>query len=123
MKSTLFRKYDFLIIAAVLALSALVIFTRAHDSGGRVAVVSVNSEVICEIDLDSAKGREVITPETEPEVTIVAENGEIFFENSQCRDKICVKSGRLSKAGDIAVCLPAKTVVSITGSGPDAVTY
>jgi hypothetical protein len=123
MKNRVFGKVDLILIAAVTVCALLFIFMRGSASDGGTAVITVNSSVIEELNLKEIKERTVITPDTDPKVTIVAENGEIYFESSECRDKICVRTGRLSKPGDTAVCLPAKTVVSITGSGPDAITY
>ncbi|MBR0112424.1 MAG: NusG domain II-containing protein [Clostridia bacterium] len=123
MKNKPLKKADIFIVLGVAALALLFIFLRGSKSERRIAVITVDSAVTDRIDLDEVKEKITIMPDTDPQVVIAAENGVIYFESSGCRDKICVKSGRLSKAGDIAVCLPAKTVVSITGSGPDAVTY
>ncbi len=123
MKGKIIRKTDFLIVGvAVIAALCLLYFQRAGD-GHRIARVTVNSELVEEIDLDTQIEKTVIRPETDYDVVIIAENGEIYFESSSCRDKICVKTGRLSKKGDTAVCLPAKTVVSISGGEVDALTY
>ena len=123
MKNKPLKKADIFIILGVAAAAVLFIFLRSARQERRIAVITVDSAVTHRIDLDEVKEKITIKPDTDPEVVIAAENGEIYFESSGCRDKICVKSGRLTKAGDIAVCLPAKTVVSISGSGPDAVTY
>ena len=56
-------------------------------------------------------------------IKIIAENGGIRFEHSDCKDKLCITSGELEKTGDVAVCLPAKTVITVTGSDFDAVVY
>ena len=126
MKNKLFRKWDFIIIAAVLiaAFSGIYIERSSGDTDELTAVITVDGEVYKKINLASVKERKEIKPETDPEVIIVAENGCIYFESAGCSDKICVSAGKLSKKGDTAVCLPAKTVVSITGASmPDAVTW
>lgn len=50
------------------------------------------------------------------ELTIVADHGNIKFLESKCPDQICVKTGLLTKPGDMAVCLPGETIVMIEGS-------
>ena len=87
------------------------------------AVITVNGETVETVDLDSVKEKIIIKPATSPEVVIVAENGAIRFDSAECEDKLCVACGNLSKHGDTAVCLPSKTVITITGSDVDAVVY
>lgn len=121
MEIKLFRKTDIAVIA-VIAVAALVFaFAVFSESENPQAVVTVDGEIIETIDLSSVRERIVITPETEPRVVIVAENGGIRFESADCGDKLCVNSGILKKSGDTAVCLPAKTVITVEGADVDAV--
>ena len=56
-------------------------------------------------------------------VVIAVENGEAWFESSCCPDQLCVRSGRLSKTGEAAACLPAGVVLRIEGKAEaDAIT-
>ena len=50
---------------------------------------------------------------------------EIWVESSPCKDKICMRTGKLCRAGESAVCVPLKTVVSIKGTTEniDVITY
>ncbi len=123
MKNKIIRRGDIILALAALAAALILLIFQRTSSGGRVAVVTVNSEVIARINLDELSERTVIKTDTEPSAVIVAENGEIYFESSGCKDKICVKTGRLTHKGDTAVCLPARAVVSISGSDVDAITY
>ncbi len=123
MKLNLIRKADVIIIAIVIFFAAAFLFIRSSDESSLTAEISVDGEVIKTIKLDEINERTEITTNTSPKVTIVAENGEIWFEKAECNDKICISAGHLSKKGDTAVCLPAKTVVSISGSTVDAITY
>lgn len=123
MEIKLFRKGDIAVI--VLIIAAALIFAYMSISGGDnlQAVVTVDGEVVETVDLSSVKEKIVITPDTQPEVVIVAENGEIRFESAECEDKLCVNTGSLRKGGDTAVCLPAKTVITVEGADVDAVVY
>ena len=40
-------------------------------------------------------------------------NGEVSMEDADCPDRLCVKSGAISKAGQMIVCLPNKIIVKI----------
>lgn len=44
---------------------------------------------------------------------VVIKDGYVYVSEANCRDKICVKHRKISKAGETIVCLPHKTVVSI----------
>lgn len=120
----LFKFSDAVIIFFVLfSVFLFYFFSNTKSSEKNTAVVTVNGENIKTIDLSSAEN-EIFTLKTEPTVTLEINNGKIRFTNSKCPDGTCEKCGWLSKPGDTAACLPAKTVVSINGvddKGVDAV--
>ncbi len=123
MNSRLFRKNDLIIILAVaLAAAAFIVFLRAGDEPLR-AEISVDGKTVESIDLSKVTDRIEIQPRGAENVLIVAENGKIRFEHSDCPDKLCVKQGELYRKGDTAVCLPEKTVITVTGGSLDALTY
>ncbi len=119
----LIKKTDIVIIFSVILIAAAFLIFQKSSDGKHIAEISVDGKVIETVNLDDVTGRVEIIPDTNPKVVIVAENGEIYFESAECPDKICVAGGKLRRRGDTAVCLPAKTVVSITGSSADAITY
>ena len=54
------------------------------------------------------------------------EEGVARVASSPCPNKLCIKSGRLSRKGDWSACMPNKVFVRITGTsaeGVDAGTY
>lgn len=120
----LFKISDAVIIFLIL-LSVFLFYIISYTKSAKknTAVITVNGENIKTIDLSSAEN-EIFTLKTEPTVTLEISNGKIRFINSKCPDGTCEKCGWLSKSGDTAACLPAKTVVSINGEsdkGVDAV--
>ena len=126
-KRRLFKPLDAVLLIA-LALLCAVLYFAFRQGGERVAVISVDGVVVRSIALDGA-GDEIITLDTEPAVTLKVENGTIRFIDAKCPDRTCEKSGVLSENGDTAACLPAKTIVTVTGSadltvgGADAVAF
>lgn len=123
MNTKLFRKGDLAVIIAVI-LSALFFAYFAYSSSDKpVAVISVDGVEVETVELYSLTEKREINLGGEYNVRIVAENGEIRFEHSDCKDKLCVNTGSLKKGGDVAVCLPAKTVITVTGTDVDAVVY
>lgn len=123
MNLKLFRKGDFAVIAAIVLAAAVFMLWSSSKSETPQAVITVDGEVVETLDLNSTKKKRIIIPDTTPKVKIIAENGEIRFESAECEDRLCVASGSLSKHGDTAVCLPAKTAITVTGSDVDAVVY
>lgn len=123
MNVKLFKKADLIVIALIIAAAGIFMFLGSRNSSKPVAEISVDGKIIQTVDLDSVKEKTEIKPDGDYNVLIVAENGRIRFEHSDCEDKLCVASGNLEKSGDIAVCLPAKTVITVIGSELDAVVY
>ena len=123
MNIKLFRKGDIAVIAAAAAVAAGLMLFRLGSSGRPVASITVNGETVKSIDLSAVTDEITFSPETDPKVVIKAKNGAIWFESAGCPDKLCVMSGKLTKKGDTAVCLPAKTVITVLGAEVDAVTY
>lgn len=83
------------------------------DEAPLIAKIEKDRELIREIDLTKVTEREQIHLEDDNNVIIEVETGRIRFLNSDCRDNICINTGWLSQEGQNAVCLPARTVVSV----------
>ena len=43
----------------------------------------------------------------------------VYFAESDCPDQVCVRSGKLTRAGQIAVCLPNRVIVRLVGAQSD----
>jgi hypothetical protein len=86
---------------------------RIHSDGGE-AVYSLNSNV--DLEIEGPLG-----------ITVVSvESGAARVISSPCRDKICIRAGRLKSAGDWTACLPNKVLVRIRGKDEqeiDAITF
>lgn len=46
---------------------------------------------------------------------IAVEGGSVYMKRADCKNQICVHSGRISAAGQMIVCLPNRITVKITG--------
>ncbi len=55
--------------------------------------------------------------EIDGNLTVCIENGEVYVKESHCKDKICEKTGKISKQGSSIICLPQKIVISLSGEG------
>lgn len=107
------RTGDFIIAAAVLFLAAAVWaypFLGTETAGGRV-----------EIEHDGARVRTLLLSESTAinvgGCEIRTENGEAYVADADCPDRVCVNTGKISRAGQSIICIPNKLSVKITGKG------
>lgn len=118
----------FLIIIILLIVTFSFIFTRViRESANthKIAVIKQGDKVIKEVDLDEIKEPQRLEIQGEYNLIVLVERGRIRFEKSNCPDKLCVKTGWISKPGDTAVCLPGRSIIKIKGEKVevDGVTY
>ena len=120
----LFKRTDLIIIIAVL-LAALISVPRLLDSDRLTAEIYVNGELERTVELSEVEKEYTFSLSTEPEVEITVGRNEIFFSKADCKDKLCINSGRLTAGGQTAACLPAKVVVSVRSDRDknDVMTY
>lgn len=85
---------------------------------GSTAVITLNGEVLCEIDLDSVQEPYTIEVHGECENTVYVEKGGIKVLSATCPDKVCVNRGILSSQDPSPiVCLPNRLVIELKNSG------
>jgi hypothetical protein len=90
---------------------------------GKEVIIEFQSNIIYQGSLFTDKHLEVtgqigIT-------TVEIENAEVWVSHSDCPHQICVKTGKIDRAGDIIVCIPNKVVVRVKKRGQsiyDAIT-
>lgn len=121
-KINMLKKGDILVGGIVLLLiiasfGGVKLFNSMNSGSGKIAVIRQNNVVIKRIDLDKLQKSETINVDGDYHNTILAENGRIRFQDANCPDLVCVKTGWLKNNGDMAVCLPNKVSVKIEGSG------
>lgn len=120
-----FSKADFFLILAVLAGAVLLLLPQwLANENAVVAEVTVDGITVQEIPLKPSDEKQQYTLENG--VVLETENGTIRFFESDCPDAVCVHTGALSRAGEIAACVPNKTVVvlkSEKNAAVDGITY
>lgn len=116
---------DKLLIGGLLVLSLLSIAVVDRLAGtGSLAVVEVDGQEISRLDL-SVDGQRVIKGLLGDTIVQVRE-GKVRVVKSPCPHKICVRTGWVSKSGNLIVCVPNRVVVRVEGEGEvdvDAVTW
>ena len=117
MQRRFIKKADIALIAVILCVGAALLIWRFLPSNGKTeAVIYAGGEVYRRVTLDKSADI-TITPDTDPKVVIKIKDGAVWFEDADCRDKLCVKSGKLTRPGDTAACLPAGVVIRLELTG------
>lgn len=115
----LVTKKDFILVLIVLVVGfAGLILVNSADKG-KTATIKVDGKVVETLSLNE---------DTQTQfngVVVVVKNGEIYVTQSTCTDKVCVRSGKASKAGEGIICAPNRVSIEIDGKNtdlPDAMT-
>lgn len=123
----LFAKRDIWLLAGALALAAIVALVLQGAPRGAVAVVTCNGREVARQELSA-----VTAPET---LTVIGTDGKgltvtlypdgAAVTEASCPDQVCVRTGKITRTGESAVCLPGRVVLQLEGGkgAVDATTY
>ncbi len=114
MERKLITKKTFVFIFALLFL-ALCIFYLVPKEKGESVEIWIDGKLYSEYFLTDK-----FTKELDNGVKIVCNGEAVYFEHSDCPDKVCVNTGKLSLVGQWAACLPNSTVIKITKKDGEA---
>ncbi|MBQ6019645.1 MAG: NusG domain II-containing protein [Clostridia bacterium] len=123
MKRKIFSGTDLFLILPLLAAALLAILLPGiKKDGARHAVIVLDGETAADVNLDALTGPERHTF-GEVEIEFSPEGARVLA--SPCPDKICVRTGLLTKNGDTAACVPERIVVKIVTekNDIDAIAY
>lgn len=105
---------DCIIIGVVLLLAAALTALMAQNTaGGRLYAEVWQNDVLVE--------RVVLTDETDRTIDLDGHNVIVLagktarVESADCHDQVCVRTGTLMRAGQVAVCLPNRVVLKLVG--------
>ena len=106
----LITKKDFILLMLVLIIGVVGISLVNSANKGTTAEIKVDGETVETILLQDDYFEKEING-----VIVCCENSEIYVKESTCPDKVCVRSGRISKAGEGIICAPNRVAVEISG--------
>ena len=116
----------FLAALLVIGLISLQTYARGRGSpeitisGGQDAVQEAEQQWIYPLDAETT----VRVPGPLGETVVEIADGAVRVVSSPCPEKICIKTGRISKPGQWIACLPNRVFISIRGrrsEQPDAI--
>ena len=100
------------VLLAVLICIVWIIIQKSTMKNGRYADIRISGVSAARLDLDNETKKQ-FHGENDIDLTVVTGNGCVYVEKSECPDKICVKTGKISAVGEQIVCLPARIVIEI----------
>lgn len=115
--------WDGLVVAAVLALAvitALAVYTPRSASGTLQVVVSAGGEPLETMPLSAYAGTHTYSHNGYT-LTVHSDGTQVQVLYSTCPGGDCVHMGAVSDAGQSIVCLPARLVIRLAGSGADVI--
>jgi len=108
-----FKIGDLVIIAAVVIFILLFFYRNvlSKPAGRRVEITAQAYENTFFLDEDRVVEVEGPLGITE----VVISEGEAWVRSSPCREKICIKMGRVKRVSEQVVCIPNRVVVEVVG--------
>jgi hypothetical protein len=114
-----FKKTDILIVLAIVFVSIALWNVYGLFNSKKVvkAEIYYYSDLVETVDLNDGVDKKFSIPQDKNVVFHKDKEGNIWFEESDCPDKICIKSGKLHLSGQSAACLPNGIVLKIVPVG------
>ncbi len=113
------RPLDILAVALCLAVVA-VVAARAYGARGERALVELDGrDGQWLYPLESS--RTVLVAGPLGETTVVIAGGKVRVTDSPCPEKICVRTGAVSRPGQFIACLPNRVFVAVKGAPEGAI--
>ncbi len=106
----MFKKGDFVVFGIIIAVSLVLLFTL-FGSEGKYVAVTLEGETYGEYSLRTDS--ETLIKTQGGTNTLVIKDGEAKFMHSDCPDKTCEKTGKISHKGETIVCLPHKIIAEV----------
>lgn len=105
---------DFVIIAVVLLLAAALtaVLALGTTDGQLYAEVWQDDVLVERVKLTDGTDRAI---DLDGHNIIVLAGKTARVESADCHDQVCVRTGTLTRAGQVAVCLPNRVVLKIVG--------
>lgn len=104
-------------VLALVVLGCAVWLLLPHGGGAATAEIWVDNVMVRSIPLAEAADEEIPLEQYGVAVTLTVKGHRISFAESNCPDKICVKTGWVAAEGQTAVCLPNRVSIILTEGG------
>ena len=104
--------YDIILVLVFILVGISAFFVlKLSRAEGEAVRVQVDGETVAEYPLD----KDGEYPINGGSNVLVVKDGEAYMKSADCPDRLCVKSGRISRAGEQIICLPNRVSVEVLG--------
>lgn len=107
----IFKIGDLIVLAVFIIAAALAIYFMTKPTGSEVYIYK-DGKLLEAVSLSVEKAVKI-----DEHITVKISGGAAFVLKSDCKGQDCVKAGKISKVGEMIVCLPNKVVIKIVGDG------
>ncbi|MFW5431829.1 MAG: NusG domain II-containing protein [Methylophilaceae bacterium] len=104
---------DWLVIITMLVAVILLFKTLWTNTPASELQIRQGDKIIGTYDLDQERALHVHGPLGDSHITIT--DGRVRFKQSPCNNQYCVHQGWLSRAGQVAICLPNQIGLQLIG--------
>ena len=102
------KKGDFIVIGTVVVVLVLsVVLLLSFSKQGSRVVIKQNNEIVYD---ESIRLNQTVDIGTN---CITIKDGVVFVNEANCKNQVCVNTGKITKKGESIVCLPNKVIVEI----------
>lgn len=98
-------------LAVFIIAAALAIYFMTKPTGSEVYIYK-DGKLLETVSLSTEK-----TVKVDEHITVKISGDAAYVLKSDCKGQDCVKAGKISKVGEMIVCLPNKVVIKIVGDG------
>ncbi len=106
-------KNDIILTASILIVAVAVFFIIGLIfPKGSFVTIQKDGKTVTTLPLDT--DTEIKIGDEEDYNLLIIQNGEAYIKDASCPDKLCIHQGKVSKQGETLVCLPNKTVITVS---------
>lgn len=112
------KKNDFLLIGGILllAIGAYFIIEYHLKNEGNIVLVKINGEECARFSLHDTI--EYKLPVEDGYNVMMIQDGQVWMQEADCKDLICVEHDPIKKTGEVIICLPHKVSIEVIGEEP-----
>lgn len=101
--------WDIVLFVVAAILVVVLCSTLFRKTGESVEIATQNARIILSLQ-ENARRR------VDEHLTVVIENGKVWVEDSDCKNLVCVKTGKISHVGESIVCAQNRIVITVIGN-------
>lgn len=117
-KPALFRTRDGLLLLGLLLAAGLCWLWLRPQGENATAVITQDGQERYRIALQTVREPYRLEFDGDYPAVLLVEPDGVRFESADCPDQICVRTGKLTQPGQMAICLPARLTVQLIGGEP-----